>query len=175
MKLHLSTGHRNVTFCNKVPDHVKIELTEYMAEKKSTSVQLHMVYQLIEASNLDEYGDADILQAYSKGKRKANDNSTQACKRQVGPLDAFYKKRTTPQAIGKQSTINEAYKKEQCKKMWEAIALFVYSAGISFNVVSNMAFPLMCDAIARAGIGKPLPSQHQIGVPLLKKKSGDGG
>ena len=73
----------------------------------------------------------------------------------------------------KQSTINEACKKELREKACRDIARWMYDAAIRFNAVNYPSFDVMIESIGQYGVGLKPPSFHEVGVPLLKKEIGD--
>ena len=71
----------------------------------------------------------------------------------------------------KQSTINEACKKELREKAYRDIARWMYDAAIPFNAVNYPSFDVMIESIGQYGVGLKPPSFHEVRVPLLKKRN----
>nr|CAN68338.1 hypothetical protein VITISV_025979 [Vitis vinifera] len=96
--------------------------------------------------------------------------------RQKGPMDHFF----TPNAemvvqnrrSGKmnQTTINDAYKKEARERACMLITRWMYGAAIPFNVVTNLSFQSMIEAIGQYGVGMKGPTFHEVRVTNLKKE-----
>ena len=68
----------------------------------------------------------------------------------------------------KQTTINDACKKELRDKACKDIARWMYDAAIPFNVVNYPSFGVMVESIGQYGIGMKPPSYHEVRVLLLK-------
>ncbi|XP_042379959.1 uncharacterized protein LOC121972342 [Zingiber officinale] len=69
----------------------------------------------------------------------------------------------------RQTTINEAYKKELREKACMTITDWMYDAAIPFNIVNYSSFKKMLDLVGQYGIGLKGPSYHEVRVPFLKK------
>ncbi|XP_042394669.1 uncharacterized protein LOC121985345 isoform X1 [Zingiber officinale] len=94
--------------------------------------------------------------------------------RQIGPMDTYFApnvQKIVESRKGKerQSTINEAYKKELREKACMAITEWMYDAAIPFNAVNYSSFKRMLDLVGQYGIGLKGPSYHEVRVPFLKK------
>ncbi|XVE73301.1 hypothetical protein DITRI_Ditri11bG0106600 [Diplodiscus trichospermus] len=70
----------------------------------------------------------------------------------------------------RQTTINEACKKELREKACGEIARWMYDAAIPFNAVNYPSFEVMIEDIRQYGVGMKPPSFHEVWVPLLKKE-----
>ncbi|XP_042409955.1 uncharacterized protein LOC121999324 [Zingiber officinale] len=94
--------------------------------------------------------------------------------RQIGPMDTYFApnvQKIVESRKGKerQSTINEAYKKELREKACMTITEWMYDAAIPFNVVNYSSFKRILDLVGQYGIGLKGPSYHEVRVPFLKK------
>ncbi|KAG5091249.1 hypothetical protein JHK82_050027 [Glycine max] len=66
--------------------------------------------------------------------------------------------------------IRESMDKNEVLKVHQNIARFWYQAGLSFNLIKLKSFENMVAAIGQYGPHLPIPSYHDIRVPLLKKE-----
>lgn len=185
-KQHLIGGQRNAKACAKCPDHVKEELREYMSKKKMEKEQEDML--LTHMPDFDDIDDEDededdVQEIDQRGKRvsssKGSSKSVQSKlkkPRQKGPMDAYFT--PDPEMIvkgrknekGKQTTINDHYKKEAREKACQYFARWMYEAGLPFNAVKYDSFKVAIEAIGQYGVGMKPPSYHELRVPLLKKE-----
>ncbi|KAG5040358.1 hypothetical protein JHK82_012478 [Glycine max] len=161
-KQHLIGKSGNVAACKKTPPNVVEELKEYMATKKSrttysTSGSGNMAnirdFEFGEPigcdeSEEDEFADSCNAAASVKTKRGTK----------KGPMDKFCK--NPENAINRrkmemlrQMNIRESLDKNEVLKVHQHIARFWYQA-----------------AIGQYGPHFPIPSYHDIRVPLLKKE-----
>ncbi|RVW44255.1 hypothetical protein CK203_099607 [Vitis vinifera] len=69
-----------------------------------------------------------------------------------------------------QTTINDAYKKEARERACMLITRWMYGAAIPFNVVTNLSFQSMIEAIGQYGVGMKGPTFHEVRVTNLKKE-----
>ncbi|XP_057984783.1 uncharacterized protein LOC110670460 [Hevea brasiliensis] len=172
-KQHLVGGFRNATMCKKCPTHVREELQEYMQQKASAKTLDKLPdYQDVEilGDNEDEDDVGTILRG-SKGNSKVQKKA-----RTKGPIDLYFAK-SAAKAVQdrknsklKQTTINEACKKELRKKACKDIAQWMYDAAIPFNAVNYPSFQVMVESIGQFGIGMKAPSFHEVRVPLLNEE-----
>ncbi|KAG5034983.1 hypothetical protein JHK87_009893 [Glycine soja] len=70
----------------------------------------------------------------------------------------------------RQMNIRESMDKNEVLKVHQHIARFWYQAGLSFNLIKLKSFENMVAAIGQYGSHLPIPSYHDIRVPLLKKE-----
>ncbi|KAH1232601.1 hypothetical protein GmHk_09G025212 [Glycine max] len=70
----------------------------------------------------------------------------------------------------RQMNIRESMDKNEVLKVHQYIAHFWYQAGLSFNLIKLKSFKNMVVAIGQYGPHLPIPSYHDIRVPLLKKE-----
>lgn len=70
----------------------------------------------------------------------------------------------------RQMNIRESMDKNEVLKVHQHIARFWYQAGLSFNLIKLKSFENMVAAIGQYGPHLPIPSYHDIRVPLLKKE-----
>ncbi|XP_028209634.1 uncharacterized protein LOC114392630 [Glycine soja] len=178
-KQHLIGKSGNVAACKKTPPNVIEELKEYMATKKSgttynTSGSGNMAnirdFEFGEpigcdGSEEDEFADSCNAAASAKTK----------CGTKKGPMDKFCK--NPENAINRrkmemlrQMNIRESMDKNEVLKVHQHIARFWYQAGLSFNLIKLKSFENMVAAIGQYGPHLPIPSYHDIRVPLLKKE-----
>ncbi|KAL2963744.1 hypothetical protein AAZX31_17G218300 [Glycine max] len=178
-KQHLIGKSGNVAACKKTPPNVVEELKEYMATKKSrttysTSGSGNMAnirdFEFGEpigcdGSEEDEFADSCNAAASAKTK----------CGTKKGPMDKFCK--NPENAINRrkmemlrQMNIRESMDKNEVLKVHQHIARFWYQAGLSFNLIKLKSFENMVAAIGQYGPHLPIPSYHDIRVPLLKKE-----
>ncbi|KAL5124661.1 hypothetical protein HKD37_02G005018 [Glycine soja] len=178
-KQHLIGKSGNVAACKKTPPNVVEELKEYMATKKSgttysTSGSGNMKnikdFEFGEpigcdGSEEDEFADSCNVAASAKTK----------CGTKKGPMDKFCK--NPENAINRRKmemlrkmNIRESMDKNEVLKVHLHIARFWYQAGFSFNLIKLKSFENMVAAIGQYGPHLPIPSYHDIRVPLLKKE-----
>ena len=180
MKQHFVGGFRNAKACGKIPEHVKVEIKEYLSQKKK---------QKDERTNLLDFDDATYYETGDeeddqevRGRRvasKSNLSSWASSRpREKGPIDSYFT--PDPEEVvqskkGKQKSIvdalrNDAHKKELRDRTCRHIAAWMYDAGIPFNAVKYDSFKVMIEAIGQYGPGMKAPSYHEVRVPLLKKE-----
>ena len=70
----------------------------------------------------------------------------------------------------RQTTVNEHFKKQARDKTCQAVARWMYDAGIPFNAVNYDSFHTMIEAVGQFGPGMKPPSFHEVRVPLLNKE-----
>ena len=52
----MAGGYRNVTACQRCPEHVRDEIIEYMAKKKEDQEQIKLVH---ESNDMPDFDDED--------------------------------------------------------------------------------------------------------------------
>ncbi|KAJ1425603.1 Zinc finger, BED-type [Sesbania bispinosa] len=173
-KNHLTGSSNNVKACPKCPKEVQEELKQYAKDKKKqNSFEIPNVRELdLENTGFGE--SEDELDNY----RDFLPPSSATGKKNVakkGPMDLFCRKPET--AIEKrkkeklrQTSIREACDKEAKARVHRYIARFWYQAGLSFNLIKMKSFQEMVTAIGSYGPHLPVPSYHDIRVPLLNKE-----
>ncbi|XP_028230525.1 uncharacterized protein LOC114410798 [Glycine soja] len=178
-KQHLIGKSGNVAACKKTPPNVVEELKEYMATKKSgttystsgsgnmTNIRDFEFGKPIGCDGSEEDEFADSCNAAASAKTK--------CGTKKGPMDKFCK--NPENAINRrkmemlrQMNIRESMDKNEVLKVHRHIACFWYQAGLSFNLIKLKNFENMVAAIGQYGPHLPIPSYHDIRVPLLKKE-----
>ncbi|KAH1221145.1 hypothetical protein GmHk_12G034635 [Glycine max] len=168
-----------VAACKKTPPNVVEELKEYIATKKSGTT-----YSTSGSGNMENIRDfefggpigcdgseddefADSCNAIASAKTK--------CETKKGPMDKFCKNlenaidRRKMEMLRKMN-IRESMDKNEVLKVHQHIARFWYQAGLSFNLIKLKSFENMVAAIGQYGPHLPIPSYHDIKVPLLKKE-----
>ena len=138
--------------------------------------------------DIDSFGDdeeLDDIGASKSSKHGSTQSQSQSMSmvkrpRQKGPIDVYFardaekdvqnRKKNT---MLRQSTINEACKKELREKACRDIARWMYDAAIPFNAVNYPSFDVMIESIGQYGVGLKPPSFHEVRVPLLKKEMSD--
>ncbi|KAG4996593.1 hypothetical protein JHK85_028032 [Glycine max] len=157
-KQHLIGKSGNIASCKKTPPNVVEELKEYMTTKKSgttysTSGSGNMTnirdFEFGEPVGCDGSEDdefADSCNATASAKTK--------CGTKKGPMDKFCK--------NPENAINQ-------RKM-EMLRQMNIRDGLSFNLIKLKSFENMVAAIRQYEPHLPIPSYHDIRVPLLKKK-----
>ncbi|RVW72366.1 hypothetical protein CK203_056256 [Vitis vinifera] len=70
----------------------------------------------------------------------------------------------------KQTTTNDAYKKESRERACMLITRWMYEAAIPFNAVTYPSFQPMIEAIGQYGVGMKGPTLHEVRVTNLKKE-----
>eukprot|EP00256_Glycine_max_P038787 XP_006587174.2 uncharacterized protein LOC102659927 [Glycine max] len=178
-KQHLIGKSGNIVACKKTPPNVVEELKEYMATKKSgttysTSGSGNMAnigdFEFGEpigcdGSEEDEFADSCNVAASAKTK----------CGTKKGPMDKFCKNpenaiNRRKMEMFRQMNIRESMDKNEVLKVHQHIVRFWYQAGLSFNLIKLKSFENMVAAIGQYGPHLPIPSYHDIRVPLLKKE-----
>ncbi|XP_006598590.1 uncharacterized protein [Glycine max] len=121
----------------------------------------------IECDGSEEDEFADSCNAAASAKTK--------CGTKKGPMDKFCK--NPKNAINRrkmemlrQMNIRESMDNNEVLKVHQHIARFWYQAGLSFNLIKLKSFENMVAAIGQYGPHLPIPSYHDIRVPLLKKE-----
>ncbi|KAL6559467.1 hypothetical protein OROGR_004584 [Orobanche gracilis] len=178
-KQHLAGGHRNVKACPRCPAHVREEIRDFMSKKVSTKNSIP------DFEDVDTYGDDEDLDEsetvggsrFSKGGSSNTRSITTAKKPRVkGPMDVYFAQNPTKvvearkKDKARQSTINEACKKELRKRACRDIARWMYDAAIAFNAVNHPSFDVMVESIGQYGCGMKPPTYHEVRVPLLRKE-----
>ncbi|KAL5133726.1 hypothetical protein HKD37_03G007015 [Glycine soja] len=178
-KQHLIGKSGNVAACKKTLPNVVEELKEYMATKKSgttystsssgnmTNVRDFEFGEPIGCDGSEEDEFADSCNAAASAKTK--------CGTKKGPMDKFCK--NPENAINRrkmkmlrQMNIRESMDKNEVLKVHQHIARFWYQASLSFNLIKLKSFENMIATIGQYGPHLPIPSYHDIRVPLLKKE-----
>ena len=70
----------------------------------------------------------------------------------------------------KQTTTNDAYKKEARERACMLITRWMYEATIPFNAVTYPSFQPMIEVIGQYGVGMKGPTLHEVKVTNLKKE-----
>lgn len=71
LKQHLVGGFKDVKKCVNCPDHVQVELREYMEHKQSLKAQQHMEqaqYRMHEPDEYDEEDEEDVVEIAGPSK-----------------------------------------------------------------------------------------------------------
>ncbi|XP_059654936.1 uncharacterized protein LOC132301724 [Cornus florida] len=148
-----------------------------MSKKKEEKEHTNL---LPDFDDMDDQDEDDVTIIDVKSKRVASgtsSNNIQSKKqKQKGPIDLYF---TPPPEVvvqnrkndkGKQTTIDNAYKKELKNRVCQRFARWMYDAGISFNALNYDSFAPVVEAISQHGPGMKPPSYHEVRVPLLKKE-----
>ncbi|KAE8703419.1 hypothetical protein F3Y22_tig00110469pilonHSYRG00008 [Hibiscus syriacus] len=167
VKQHLIEGFKNSKRCPKCPEHVWVEVRDYMIQKESGKNIDVFPTNEVEVDEYDEEDDDDVGEGGSKVPPLKKP-------KQKGPMDKFFAKK--PEDIlkgrkgGKQQTINEVCRKDLKDKACKEIARWFYDAGLPFNTASYDSFHIAMEAVAQFGPGFKPPSMHELRVPLLKNE-----
>ncbi|KAK4581650.1 hypothetical protein RGQ29_025008 [Quercus rubra] len=175
-KQHQVGNFKNSTKCLKCPDHVREELAQYMAEKKSEKENYDKMLDFDDIDNMIEIEDVDDdeveeVEVIQKGKKSCS--SKRGLK---GPMDSFI--RLKPEKVValrkqgkmKQTNINDKLDKEKRAQACQYIGRLFYLAGIPFNVARLDEFKWAIEAIGQYGPNMKPPSYHELKVPILKKE-----
>ncbi|XP_057964619.1 uncharacterized protein LOC131155470 [Malania oleifera] len=182
-KQHIVGGFRNVKECSKCPAHVREEIKEYMLKKDMEKEENELLPDFDDINHYGEDEEDEVQEIDIRGKRVfTSDRSKRLYQsnlkkpKQKGPIDLVFtpdpKKAVQVRKEGKmkQTSINEAWKKELRKKPIGDFARWVYDAGIPFNAVRLSSFAVTLESIGQYGPGiKPL-SCHEVRVPYLKEE-----
>nr|XP_023916649.1 uncharacterized protein LOC112028215 [Quercus suber] len=157
-KQHQVGNFKNSTKCLKCPDHVREELAQYMAEKKSDKENYDKMPDFDDIDNMIEIEDVDDdeveeVEVIQKGKKlfsskRGVGSSTQVkavklmpkSKKLKGPMDSFVTLKPEKvvalrkQGKMKQTNINDKLDKEKRAQACQYIGRLFYLAGIPFNV-----------------------------------------
>ncbi|XP_059661220.1 uncharacterized protein LOC132307463 isoform X3 [Cornus florida] len=179
-KQHLAGGYRNVSACTRCPSSVREEIKEYMSKKKEEKDKMNLLPS-DDINFIDEEDEDDVMEVKNRGKRVASASSGSASvnsskrQKQKGSIDLYFTPR--PEIVvqkrkegGKQTTINDACKKELRRRACAAFARWMYDAGIAFNAVKYDSFAEVVEAFGQYGPGMKPPSYHEVKVPLLRKE-----
>ncbi|XP_059632352.1 uncharacterized protein LOC132274986 [Cornus florida] len=177
-KQHLAGGYRNMSACTRCPCSVREEIKEYISKKKEEKEQMNLLPS-DEINFIDGEDEDDVMEVSNRGKRVANEGNASVnsskMQKQKGPIDLYFTPR--PKVViqkrkegGKQTTINDACKKELRGRACAAFARWMYDAGIAFNDVKYDSFAEVVETIGQYGPGIKPPSYHEVRVPLLRKE-----
>ncbi|KAL5165178.1 Cell division cycle protein 48 [Glycine soja] len=168
-KQHLIGKSGNVAACKKTPPNVVEDGTTY-STSGSGNMENIRDFEFGEpigcdGSEEDDFADSCNVTASAKTK----------CETKKGPMDKFCK--NLENAINRRKmemlrkmNIRESMDKNEVLKVHQNIARFWYQAGLSFNLIKLKSFENMVAAIGQYGPHLPIPSYHDIRVPLLKKE-----
>ncbi|KAL8532011.1 hypothetical protein ACS0TY_008567 [Phlomoides rotata] len=165
-KQHLAGNYRNAAKCTKVPAPVHEEIKAYMDSNNTKKSR---------TSNLLFHDHDQVLDFLDDGEKSmpneasTMDMSSQSKKQKKGPMDMFVQKSVGPRVKERQTTINEAYKKDLREKGIMAIANWLYDAAIPFNAVNYPSFQQIFDITCQHGPGFKALSFHEVRVPCLAK------
>ncbi|XP_059638415.1 uncharacterized protein LOC132280296 [Cornus florida] len=120
-----------------------------------------------------------MTEVSNRGKRVAGAGSASVNsskrQKQKGPIDLYFTLR--PKVVvqkrkdgGKQTTMNDACKKELRGRACAAFARWMYDAGIAFNAVKYDSFAEVVEAIGQYGLAMKPASYHEVRVSLLRKE-----
>ncbi|KAL8542938.1 hypothetical protein ACS0TY_003710 [Phlomoides rotata] len=167
-KQHLAGNYRNTAKCTKVPAPVREEIKAYMDSnntKKSRTSNL-----LFHNNDHDQVLDfLDDGEESMPNEASTMDMPSQSKKQKKGHMDMFVQKTVGPRVKERQTTINEAYKKDLREKGIMAIANWMYDAAIPFNAVNYPSFQQIFDITCQHGPGFKALSFHEVRVPCLAK------
>ncbi|KAH6767242.1 hAT dimerization domain-containing protein / transposase-like protein [Perilla frutescens var. hirtella] len=171
MKQHLVGGFKSCTKCPKCPEHVRVEMGNYMLKKahsKQSSQMMPQSQHLPIDENEDEE-DMDTLGSSSKPK------SVPPMKKMKGHLDVMFgsNPRPRPGSKNERKTIFDTCDKACRDKACDKISNFFYDNGIPFYAATTDSFKEMIEEIGIYGPGLVPPSMYELRVPLLKKKVDD--
>lgn len=186
LKQHLVGGHRNTLGCQRVPEHIKKEIQDYMDLKKASKEAYDMSKRLPQ-SYFDEEDDDDECVEMPKGGKftsggsKGSNSMPSKRSKTKGPIDMFFtpnpadvvKARKEGKDQGRQKTLNEMCRKDLRNKVCRDIARFFYDGAIPFNLLTLDSFQVMCESIGQFGPGLKPPSMYEARIPLLKKEVED--
>ncbi|XP_006599814.2 uncharacterized protein [Glycine max] len=175
-KEHLIGKSGNVESCQKTPPNVVKELKEYMANKKSGTT-----YSSSRSGNVTNIRDFEFGEpigfdgSEDEFADSCNATTKTKCGTKKGPMDRFCK--NPKNAINRRkmemlrrTNITESMDKNEVLKVHQYIACFWYQVGLSFNLIKLKSFENMVATIGQYGPHLPIPSYHDIKVPLLKKE-----
>ncbi|XP_030964704.1 uncharacterized protein LOC115985961 [Quercus lobata] len=195
-KQHQVGNFKNSTKCLKCPDHVREELAQYMAEKKSDKENYDKMPDFDDIDNMieiedvddDEVEEVEVIQKRKKScsSKRGVSSSTQLrtmklmpkSKKLKGPMDSFVRLKLEKvvalrkQGKMKQTNINDKLDKEKRAQACQYIGRLFYLAGIPFNVARLDEFKWAIEAIRQYGPNMKPPSYHELRVPILKKEVG---
>jgi hypothetical protein len=156
LKHHLAGTPGGMKACNKVPAEVKKEyqilLKGFKDDKNKRSILLREIGAGIGGDNDEEF---------------VSNQSGGAQPKTVGPLDKFVFSEP------RQTTMNEAYKKELRKDICRRIGRFIFSKALPFNTVNDPFWLPMVEGIASFGVGFKPPSMHELRTWILKEEVED--
>lgn len=191
MKQHLAGGYRNASTCKKCPPEVREEARAYFREQEEKKRVLKAISDdhdemVMDLDNEDDWEDIDPDMLAKKPCSTAHGSTSGGVAtsiksklkkpRTIGPLDTYYslqaKAKNTGSSKTKQTRIddNDPYRKSLRDKAHQAIARWIYDAGLPLNCVNVESFGPMIEAIGQYGPGLKPPTYHQVRVPLLNKE-----
>ncbi|WVZ04027.1 hypothetical protein V8G54_024833 [Vigna mungo] len=156
-KEHLTVKKGNVAACTKSPKNVREEFWK-VYRKEIDSSFLNPGYSVAN----DNHESEDEVEVSTTSNDKGRN-----CGGRKGPMDIREEKKKEKL---RQANIKGAWDKNLKSPVHRYIALFLYQAGLSFNLVRLKNFLDMIDAIGAYGRNLPTPTCHEIRVPLLSKE-----
>ncbi|XP_042018199.1 uncharacterized protein LOC121765966 [Salvia splendens] len=162
-KEHLMGKKGKVAPCPSCPKQVRDELWDHFQSKKNFGSSDFAKY-----TEFVDLGGTDS----TSGIGNADEDATVV----RGPMDAFMKRGAAASA-GKlskenmrQQNVKESLDKKAVALVHQDIARFWYHAGLSFNAIRLPYFDRMVKSIGEFDKNLPVPSYHDIRVPLLHKE-----
>lgn len=165
-KQHLAGGYRNASSCKKCPPHVREEIKAFIENKKIEKIEA--VRNVLEENMYDDLEeDQDHVRESASGTASiaSNPSQSQNKRRRQGTMDKFVQRMADSKGKERETTINEAYKKEMRDKGVLSIARWLYDAAIPLNAIT---YPSFRDIFAHGAGFKP-PSYHEVCVPCLSR------
>ncbi|WOL18461.1 hypothetical protein Cni_G27257 [Canna indica] len=180
----VSPSRRSAAQFLQCPEHVRLELMEYMNKKKQDKINYDKLPDFDDVDDMQEVEDDVQLNAHGKrienridrGKSKAVLVPNPKKGKLKGPMDSFaYKKPKTIVELRKQGRLRQTNVDEKLDKERRAVTIqyisrFLYQAGIPFNVTRLDSFKCMIEAIGQYGPNLKPPSYHEVRVTCLKKE-----
>ncbi|CAA0840621.1 hAT dimerisation domain-containing protein, partial [Striga hermonthica] len=159
LKEHLAQTRKGVVPCDKVPVEVSKEIRDNLQTFKTLKSKRNEL--------LREIGEGPAGSRLSQDTDGFSQGGSNSHSKGTGTLDKFV------HSEPRQTTLNSAYKKELKKDIDRRVARFVYSAGLSFNVVNDPHWLPMVEGIGEYGKGYKPPSMHELRTRLLKLEVSD--
>ncbi|XP_065856458.1 uncharacterized protein [Euphorbia lathyris] len=181
IKQHIVGGYRNAKKCKNAPQHVYDEIESSMVKKKTErSILQNQRDAFMDFEDVETLGDdsnEDDIAFEVEPLKRSNTKLGKKSKRprQKGQIDLYFTPRaekvvkSRKESKLKQTTINDACKKELRERACLDITKWMYDAAIAFNAVKYPSFDVMVESIGEYGIGMKAPSYHEVRVPFLNK------
>ncbi|CAA0813171.1 Unknown protein, partial [Striga hermonthica] len=160
-KYHIDGGSTSVKVCTEAPPAVVEEIRSFKLNKAAATAKKNnfKISAPTYGIHHEDPGEAPIPPS-----SMSMTMDSQKRPRQTRPMDMYL---TADK--GKQTTINEAWKKEFRVKVCMAISEWMYDAAIPFNALTYPNFQNMLNHIGQYGLGLQGPSMYEAKVHFLSK------
>ena len=143
LKHHLAITHHDMKPCKKVSEDVRLESKEALTKFKEQKTKINELLQEI-CMGPTSIHDNVLFKTMGTLGSGSGSGSISGGGEPIprGPMDKFITSQD------RQSTLNSKWKQEERKKVCRKIDHFIYSKGLTFNIVNDSYWFPMVDAIA---------------------------